>query len=222
MVYSSSTTFVCSSLPTRGAWIEIFCLSSIISLPHRRSPLGGRGLKLYIMIGMLVHTLSLPTRGAWIEICFVALLAGVRPSRSPLGGRGLKYLIIKPSSALLMSLPTRGAWIEMPCKKYFPAFVLSLPTRGAWIEIPAPIQAPDIRRGRSPLGGRGLKYEIKTSKRIEDWSLPTRGAWIEMLTKKSINYLRKSLPTRGAWIEIKAALYACFMTLGRSPLGGVD
>ena len=59
-----------SSLPTRGAWIEICAYHSL-----------------------KMHAMSLPTRGAWIEMSqdeksFVSLC------RSPRGERGLKFHLV--------------------------------------------------------------------------------------------------------------------------------
>ena len=56
------------SLPSRGAWIEIFSAKVKISA-HR----------------------SLPSRGAWIEISNQAVKAGKTTGRSPHGERGLKF-----------------------------------------------------------------------------------------------------------------------------------
>ncbi len=80
-----------SSLPTRGAWIEI-CLP----------------------IQSTAGFLSLPTRGAWIEIFLFSLLFVPVTRRSPHGERGLKSFVpLCPCSQCSGSLPTRGAWIEI-------------------------------------------------------------------------------------------------------------
>ena len=76
------------SLPTRGAWIEIFRIRERVAgaavAPHAGSvdrnvaPLGTK----------LPTDASLPTRGAWIEI-LPAISASLNPqSRSPRGERG--------------------------------------------------------------------------------------------------------------------------------------
>ena len=80
------------SLPTRGAWIEIF-LAKACTHPfrRRRSPHGERGLKLLWHHDPNAGDQSLPTRGAWIEIGTAVT--------STYGSTG--------------SLPTRGAWIEI-------------------------------------------------------------------------------------------------------------
>ena len=57
-----------SSLPVRGAWIEM----------------------LYFPLTSLSNS-SLPVRGAWIEIASTKSFAATLPCRSPCGERGLKY-----------------------------------------------------------------------------------------------------------------------------------
>ena len=80
-----------TSLPSRGAWIEIW--ATIRSCIAQQS--------------------SLPSRGAWIEIAdasadpaaaCVAPLAG-SVDRNALGGQRINVDVV--------SLPSRGAWIEM-------------------------------------------------------------------------------------------------------------
>ena len=57
-----------SSLPTRGAWIEINTANPRNAHCCRRSPPGERGLKSCEQGAWCAVGLSLPTRGAWIEI----------------------------------------------------------------------------------------------------------------------------------------------------------
>ena len=57
-----------TSLPTRGAWIEMNMCYLILTATNRRSPHGERGLKLSYNHKEQTTTRSLPTRGAWIEI----------------------------------------------------------------------------------------------------------------------------------------------------------
>ena len=124
-----------SSLPTRGAWIEMSALPMWPPPSSSRSPHGERGLKLRRGGGCAGGARSLPTRGAWIEIMRVRTLP----------------------SPPWESLPTRGAWIEIPrgrgydenyfsrsphgerglkcsadCHLFY-LYTKSLPTRGAWI-----------------------------------------------------------------------------------------
>ena len=123
------------SLPTRGAWIEIFPrprlnLERFCRSPHGerglkcdlvdinlqssgRSPHGERGLKSQTEYTVPRLKLSLPTRGAWIEIASI------------FDGKDVKS-----------SLPTRGAWIEILFIQLLIENSPSLPTRGAWIEMP--------------------------------------------------------------------------------------
>ena len=56
------------SLPSRGAWIEIFCFCQSSNPWIRRSLHGERGLKFIGKKENLRECLSLPSRGAWIEI----------------------------------------------------------------------------------------------------------------------------------------------------------
>ena len=78
----------------------------------RRSPRGGRGLKL---------------SGA----SFFAAMRG----RSPRGGRGLKLSHkLAHGNNPVLSLPSRGAWIETDTISNFLSCSSSLPSRGAWIE----------------------------------------------------------------------------------------
>ena len=124
------------SLPTRGAWIEIFREPPPASVrnvaPHAGSvdrTLHGRGRA--VAGGVVAphagsvdrnpcrcgpHKTcerSLPTRGAWIEI------------------RKSHDTILR-----LLSLPTRGAWREIHLNSSTrKGEHQSLPTRGAWIEI---------------------------------------------------------------------------------------
>ena len=80
-----------SSLPARGAWIEITS-----SLRKPTTP-----------------AWSLPARGAWIEIVAGFVLGSRSPGRSPQGERGLKYGRGAHGQRLQRSLPARGAWIEI-------------------------------------------------------------------------------------------------------------
>jgi len=112
------------SLPTRGAWIEIFSAPSASAPSNGRSPHGERGLK------FLPRLCRRVTRG-----------------RSPHGERGLKLTDYNINNILSLSLPTRGAWIEMRRDlRRGGDRQESLPTRGAWIEI-TPV-TPAYRTGR--------------------------------------------------------------------------
>ena len=79
-----------SSLPVRGAWIEMPFRRLVRPPRGGRSPCGERGLKCYFTVRVRQMSKSLPVRGAWIEIA---------------GGSGGGWP--------LWSLPVRGAWIEI-------------------------------------------------------------------------------------------------------------
>ena len=78
------------SLPTRGAWIEIFTEHGYVIGLMGRSPHGERGLK-WGALSLVLYTLR----------------------RSPHGERGLKSYLMVLRLHQAKSLPTRGAWIEM-------------------------------------------------------------------------------------------------------------
>ena len=75
-----------SSLPVRGAWIEM-----------QRLPASFR------------RASSLPVRGAWIEIGTSAIYRCSRPGRSPCGERGLKWEICNDLHAVLSVAPRAGS-----------------------------------------------------------------------------------------------------------------
>ena len=79
-----------SSLPLRGAWIEI-------------------EMKIYKILLLL----SLPLRGAWIEMDYINISTPKGGRRSPYGERGLKYRRTVSIDQDDQSLPLRGAWIEI-------------------------------------------------------------------------------------------------------------
>ena len=87
--------FILTSLPIRGAWIEIFVMFKIQSAPK-----------------------SLPIRGAWIEIQSSKGRIIVISCRSLYGERGLKFCLSVILNTLAMSLPIRGAWIEIFTQTY--------------------------------------------------------------------------------------------------------
>ena len=78
------------SLPTRGAWIEIFNVQLYLLSLARSLPT--RGAWIEIRWGKPLHyrSSSLPTRGAWIEMIFPLLHLYRHYRRSPHGERGLK------------------------------------------------------------------------------------------------------------------------------------
>jgi len=59
-----------------------------------------------------------------------------------------------------------------------------------------------METGRSPYGGRGLKYfQAMLPAGGYQQSLPVWGAWIEIVSDR-IYPINLSLPVLGAWIEI--------------------
>ena len=66
------TNRIFSSLPTRGAWIEIELRHIAFVRFQGRSPHGERGLKLMRQSAISTAIPSLPTRGAWIEIALAS------------------------------------------------------------------------------------------------------------------------------------------------------
>ena len=156
-----------SSLPVRGAWIEI----------SQR-------------VHQAVRQPSLPVRGAWIEINSPAVTLTESTRRSPCGERGLKLLCGAVGGNRHKSLPVRGAWIEIFRACWAARTTPSLPVRGAWIEIFSPASRASPRPGRSPCGERGLKFLRNLQIRGILASLPVRGAWIEIRCRFSARYWR--------------------------------
>ena len=126
-----------TSLPVRGAWIEII------------RPL------LYIL-----PILSLPVRGAWIEMKKPKEKGRFRNGRSPCGERGLKLCTMSITGVTLRSRSPcgeRGLKFDgMHAQRFNKR---SLPVRGAWIEMHHEALFPAGQDGRSPCGERGLKFK---------------------------------------------------------------
>ena len=100
--------------------------------------------------------------------------------RTPHGVRGLKYHILCNVCSEIMSHPSRGAWIEMLLKSPSRTSFMSHPSRGAWIEICGCTVSADMKKGRTPHGVRGLKYDVLRLCAVYAMSHPSRGAWIEI------------------------------------------
>ena len=60
-----------TSLPVRGAWIEMHFWRLIGLFRRCRSPCGERGLKFAVSVPAVEAVKSLPVRGAWIEILHI-------------------------------------------------------------------------------------------------------------------------------------------------------
>ena len=131
-------TKVKTSLPVRGAWVEIRDAPWRVSAGSASLPVRGAWVEITQKArGFAGQTLSLPVRGAWVEIASLMNGASECGRRSPCGERGLKWL----------------PWLSTGCGQS-----RSLPVRGAWVEIAKQsITSSRARVGRSPCGERGLK-----------------------------------------------------------------
>ena len=74
---------------------------------------------------------------------------------------------------------------------------MSLPSRGAWIEMDMAQDMLVNGSGRSPRGGRGLKFTLSGQTEGENASLPSRGAWIEIRRRAGQRLKRKRRSPRG-------------------------
>ena len=149
-----------SSLPARGAWIEIFSASTVSVCASSRSPHGERGLKfVHAELFCRQCATSLPARGAWIEI--VSNIACNYNRKA--------------------SLPARGAWIEIPNPKALCKTIHGRSPHGErGLKFKQTRKNVAAYFGRSPHGERGLKSVAPLLSQYEVASLPARGAWIEM------------------------------------------
>ena len=101
-----------TSLPVRGAWIEILPTQTECGGGQCRSPCGERGLKFRCGDSGTRGLWSLPVRGAWIEMAFRAE-CGQRQSSLPVRGAWIEIVLFGLTLRRSASLPVRGAWIEM-------------------------------------------------------------------------------------------------------------
>ena len=79
-----------SSLPVRGAWIEIF-QPFAFSACFRSLPVRGAWIEIFQPSRKWREKMSLPVRGAWIEIFLPCQKRQKDFGRSPCGERGLKF-----------------------------------------------------------------------------------------------------------------------------------
>ena len=79
-----------SSLPVRGAWIEMILSRFRVALARRRSPCGERGLKSCVWRVMLNMSSRSPCGERGLKWRLSALLTSTACRRSPCGERGLK------------------------------------------------------------------------------------------------------------------------------------
>ena len=120
-----------TSLPSRGAWIEIPVLSNSASVMPCVAPLAG----------------SVDRNGP------VGGRAQGRNPVAPLAGSvDRNAACALPQTVIYWSLPSRGAWIEIWRRRPPPWRAGSLPSRGAWIEISC-CQSVARRRRVAPLAG---------------------------------------------------------------------
>ena len=147
------------SLPSRGAWIEIYKALGVPIRPVTSLPSRGAWIEILKISCILPAASSLPSRGAWIEIItegvtygrtLVAPLAGsvdrnVQVAGGLRDGRGVaplagsvdrnvsqyKSLSLGRAVAPLAGSVDRNSVSSLT----FSPFSWSLPSRGAWIEI---------------------------------------------------------------------------------------
>ena len=99
---------------------------------------------------------------------------------------------------------------------------LSLPSRGAWIEISIPHSRPRPGHGRSPLGGRGLKFLLSIIPQNTYGRSPLGGRGLKLFCLFAVQSYGRSLPSRGAWIEIPDDVKGVFKKHVAPLSGGVD
>ena len=149
--------YMTSSLPARGAWIEIWLRTMVghmsicrsphgerglksshshdFSVPSRRSPHGERGLKSNGSSNCLPATSRSPHGERGLKFTQRIFDDNIKLRRSPHGERGFKCCIQIICNNTWESLPARGAWIEIQMTFRHYLTNQSLPARGAWIEI---------------------------------------------------------------------------------------
>ena len=125
--------YIATSLPSRGAWIEI------AKKQDRCAPL----------------LLSLPSRGAWIEMASVYNNSKKRPV-APLTGSVDRNSASWSYACRTWVAPLTGSVDRNITLTYNEENLpRSLPSRGAWIEISRASESQRPAPGRSPHGERG-------------------------------------------------------------------
>ena len=164
------------SLPVRGAWVEILCVSF---RPTR--------------------VLSLPVRGAWVEMPCPCAWHDGRRRRSPCGERGLKSdAACKTFAVAYRRSPCGERGLKWCMVDWLDTKSRSLPVRGAWVEISLFPFLDLLHHSRSPCGERGLKSIRRAQLRFASTSLPVRGAWVEILTCPAVKFFAKVAPRAGS------------------------
>ena len=80
------------SLPVRGAWVEMACVS-VSSGGGGSLPVRGAWVEMGISPSSIITVKSLPVRGAWVEMFRRILFPSPCRGRSPCGERGLKLRV---------------------------------------------------------------------------------------------------------------------------------
>ena len=124
-----------TSLPARGAWVEI-PLSLYRSYPNGgRSPHGERGLKSIDKRPQKAPARSLPARGAWVEMYLLSNMSLKLLCRSPHGERGLKLRKIAKRVHGVGRSPHGERGLKSYTSTGYVKREWSLPARGAWVEM---------------------------------------------------------------------------------------
>ena len=74
----------------------------------------------------------------------------------------------------------------------------SLPARGAWVEMEGRTRLLATKKGRSPHGERGLKFEWVIQETAQCVSLPARGAWVEITMLRAMATRARVAPRTGS------------------------
>ena len=115
----------------RGAWIEIFFTIFKVTIFGTSLPVRGAWIEIVKSSYGISFSSSLPVRGAWIEMLAYFFAPHVKKCRSPCGERGLKFHNINSYNKRGASLPVRGAWIEIISRKNISRLLLVAPRAGS-------------------------------------------------------------------------------------------
>ena len=151
-----------------------FPLASLVSLPSR-----GAWIEIWRFLASYSARASLPSRGAWIEIFFIILFTSFLRSRSPHGERGLKSRYCPPRCLPPCRSPHGERGLKLKSGRRQPTSSRRSPHGERGLKCTGPF----LKRCcfcRSPHGERGLKLFLAFLQLRPEESLPSRGAWIEM------------------------------------------
>ena len=104
-----------TSLPVRGAWIEMDTAHASTRTVLPSLPVRGAWIEISATSGAFSVVTSLPVRGAWIEMCRARQCPAQLRRRSPCGERGLKYYYIIPLSFEFGRSPCGERGLKFPC-----------------------------------------------------------------------------------------------------------